>query len=360
MEKMKFNWIITILTIVSCGLLIYISIYIFNYYKFNDLILHYPPNQDNSKKNLNPNEIGDSIGGILNPIIAFTAAILTFLAFYIQYEANKDQRKIFYETLKREEDKREDDFKVNLRIFKNLLESMVEHFKSTGENLPGFFNSEREFPLHMNTLKFTTDNSYEIFKNLDFKEIYASVLYNFKNDSSEWEKDFTEVLRIIDFYDKLIFDIRNIFKNHIEKKHAKINEIGEILNLYMNDIFSDDVLKNLDGLADYMAIIYNKNPDGSCFIPEDEFGFPDINKLYAVFFPKFLQSLYVNFANSTNQKEKFKIQLDLFNHEFKKLGAEKAQAIYYSNDLENNYNDYFENEINFEKIISFINRINYG
>lgn len=32
--------------------------------------------------------IGDAVGGILNPIIAIGAALLTFLAFYIQYQAN--------------------------------------------------------------------------------------------------------------------------------------------------------------------------------------------------------------------------------------------------------------------------------
>jgi hypothetical protein len=36
--------------------------------------------------------IGDTFGGLLGPPIAFLAAILTFLAFWVQYEANKQQR----------------------------------------------------------------------------------------------------------------------------------------------------------------------------------------------------------------------------------------------------------------------------
>ncbi len=39
--------------------------------------------------------MGDAFGGTLSPIIAWIAAILTFLAFYIQYESNKKQRKQF-------------------------------------------------------------------------------------------------------------------------------------------------------------------------------------------------------------------------------------------------------------------------
>ena len=38
---------------------------------------------------------GDAFNGILGPVIAWIAAVLTFAAFYIQYEANKEQRKQF-------------------------------------------------------------------------------------------------------------------------------------------------------------------------------------------------------------------------------------------------------------------------
>lgn len=39
--------------------------------------------------------IGDTLGGTMNPFIAIAAAILTFLAFYIQYLANQDIRNQF-------------------------------------------------------------------------------------------------------------------------------------------------------------------------------------------------------------------------------------------------------------------------
>src|SRR5690606_15126962 len=39
--------------------------------------------------------IGDTINGIAGPFIALLAAILTFLAFYIQYKANSEQRRQF-------------------------------------------------------------------------------------------------------------------------------------------------------------------------------------------------------------------------------------------------------------------------
>lgn len=49
----------------------------------------------NSNKIDSIGTIGDAVGGILNPIIAIGAALLTFLAFYIQYQANEEVRKQF-------------------------------------------------------------------------------------------------------------------------------------------------------------------------------------------------------------------------------------------------------------------------
>ncbi|SDC42678.1 putative phage abortive infection protein [Niabella drilacis] len=40
-------------------------------------------------------QMGDTFGGTMGPVIAWIAAILTFAAFYIQYEANKEQRRQF-------------------------------------------------------------------------------------------------------------------------------------------------------------------------------------------------------------------------------------------------------------------------
>ncbi|MCR5862716.1 hypothetical protein LRS05_11435 [Flavobacterium sp. J372] len=48
-------------------------------------------------------QIGDTIGGLMNPFIALAGVIVTGLAFYMQYKANQLQRTFFYKQL--EEDK---------------------------------------------------------------------------------------------------------------------------------------------------------------------------------------------------------------------------------------------------------------
>jgi hypothetical protein len=62
--------------------------------------------------------IGDTIGGTLGPFIAIIAAILTFMAFYIQYQANQQQRVDL--TIERFENK----FFEMLRLHKENLNEM--------------------------------------------------------------------------------------------------------------------------------------------------------------------------------------------------------------------------------------------
>lgn len=63
--------------------------------------------------------IGDTFGGTLGPIIGLIAAILTFMAFYVQYEANQQQQKDL--KLERFENK----FFEMLRLHKENVNEMV-------------------------------------------------------------------------------------------------------------------------------------------------------------------------------------------------------------------------------------------
>ena len=56
-------------------------------------------------------QIGDTIGGLMNPFIALSGVIVTGLAFYIQYKANLLQRKLFQR--EQEENKRQLQEQIN-------------------------------------------------------------------------------------------------------------------------------------------------------------------------------------------------------------------------------------------------------
>lgn len=111
-------------------------------------------------------QIGDTLGGILDPFIAIAAAILTFLAFWVQFKANEQQ-------------------KTDLKIerFENKFYQLIQiHRNNVSEIIIGKSTIGRKaFVSMFNELKFTYlvilnyyDKSYP-FKN----EIYTQeILYN--------------------------------------------------------------------------------------------------------------------------------------------------------------------------------------
>ena len=69
----------------------------------------------------NTGEIGDTIGGIMNPFIAIIAAFLTFFAFWVQLEANKNQRNDI--SIERQEAK----FYKMLDIYSEMTKNLEVH-----------------------------------------------------------------------------------------------------------------------------------------------------------------------------------------------------------------------------------------
>ena len=68
-------------------------------------------------------QIGDTIGGIMNPFIAISGVLLTFLAFFIQFKANKLQQISFREELD------EQKFQFKKTQFENQFYEMIKLHK---------------------------------------------------------------------------------------------------------------------------------------------------------------------------------------------------------------------------------------
>lgn len=81
----------------------------------------------------NSGQIGDTIGGIMNPFIALAGVLLTFLAFYIQYKANKQQKELFRQEL--DSNKFESQFYEMLRLHKENVNEIS--IKLTSDSLNG-------------------------------------------------------------------------------------------------------------------------------------------------------------------------------------------------------------------------------
>lgn len=369
----KKDFLLLFIILLSVVLLIYSFYYIYQYYGMNNLITSVPKNRNNDGEILNPNEIGDSIGGTLNPIIAITASMLTFLAFYIQYKANKSQKEIFNLSLDNEVSKltREKEIKelevikyyqTNLKIFKTLIESMVVYFEENGRYAKTFIEEERSFLLGSNILKYSTDSSFKYFEKLEFREIYNSIVYYFNEryPSIDWEDDFIEVLNIIEFYNKFLSESRDAFKKHSTSKYKNLTEVGLRLDEKMGDVFSDENLNTHSSLLSYLKIIHNRDEKGNIIIPNEIFSQKgvDFQSLQIEFFNNFiphLKSIY-----DTYKTPHYKDLLESFSKMNKSIGTEIFQTNNYLHGLELNYEQYYNLENTdypLQKVKEFIAKI---
>ncbi|WP_308990807.1 putative phage abortive infection protein [Mariniflexile litorale] len=139
-KSKKNDYTLILLISISIILLGYSAIYLINYYSNNNILIYFPESVSSDGKKLNPNEIGDTIGGILNPIIGFTASILTFLAFYIQFKANKQQKELFRQEL--DSNKFESQFYEMLRLHKENVNEI---------NIKLTFDSKTRNEIHIQT-----------------------------------------------------------------------------------------------------------------------------------------------------------------------------------------------------------------
>jgi len=197
--------------------------------------------------------IGDTIGGLVNPFIALAAVIVTGLAFYMQYEANKQARQQFNDNLEFQKGqleneitfekikKGEDDFNRNLtrtqesferqffellRLHKeNVNELSIEIDKksaSSGKNIVGrrvfiLFKNELHltYGLFLKIYKYKYSNYKGKFNIRIFKLSYYVFFEGFnsfnKINSNILSQEFDLDKHFIDFLKKTLFHTRDLY-----------------------------------------------------------------------------------------------------------------------------------------------------
>lgn len=234
-KKNKIDFTLTLLILISSILLIFTFFYIFNYYSFNEILLYFPDNYDINNKKLSPNEIGDSIGGTLNPIIAFTASILTFLAFYIQYQANKQVQNQF------RIQQFESQFYEMLHLHReNLNEMTIEGYVFEYKDND---KSKKALP---NTKKNKSTSGKKIFVTMlkEFEAIYLICTKKFKHEynnlSPDKQREISNLLNqwILDHSYYVFFSGLKIYKKNINRYIE--NDGTSFLKLVLNK-FTDEL-----------------------------------------------------------------------------------------------------------------------
>lgn len=161
----------------------------------------------------NPNNIGDALGGITNPIIGIGGIILTFIAFYVQYQFNKEQSKVILEQ------KKENNFNFLLSEF-TRLEIKIDEASQLGDSFNDVIRDE--FGVHKNLLK-------QKLNKISYAIIYFNNLLKII-DIDRLVK--VNELSLIDDKDKIILTNLNsiysiIFKDSLDNVKSVINYIIE-------------------------------------------------------------------------------------------------------------------------------------
>lgn len=167
-------------------------------------------------------QIGDTIGGIMNPFIALGGVVMTFLAFYMQIRANKLQREQFFKSLKSRSIADKIDCYYKLQLVKNDLDKAIQDIDQRTNTLSTFKRAQNENPYGLNVLNRSLLKHYDRLLNIDRLSIFKGFKIFF-NSTDDWlnkfnnlynatdyiPEAFKEIYRIVDEHNKEIFDIKN-------------------------------------------------------------------------------------------------------------------------------------------------------
>nr|WP_199003170.1 hypothetical protein [Flavobacterium sp. ASV13] len=170
---------------------------------------------------------GDAMGGVLNPIIAIGASLLTFLAFYMQIVSNEELKNQFNKTQK---DQHKDFIFNNYRKRLNLFINEFNNFNISYHN--------NKMITNINELKDKNAKKYN-FIGLQAIQLF---LIEFFRDKKEKENQGTKSPRLQDSYlgiylslTNMIIDYHNIF--HSINNSDLIDEYEKDLNSLMTYIY---------------------------------------------------------------------------------------------------------------------------
>lgn len=252
-------------------------------------------------------QVGDAIGGLLNPFIGMSAIIVTGLAFYMQYQANDMVRKQFelqkfetqfYERLRlHKENVNEMEIEKKRCIFEKskiikgrtafykILEDLERRIKSNND-----INSREEFQKKIYSEFYKDYGGYisHYFRHLFHTVKFVIVSKKKKIINEEEKKEYLQILRAqmsndeqkLLFYNWLAPDYGGDWEylgedNNGEKKGKKNSFFTEhkmLHNLWYKELYGDGLVKpKLKELVEKYEKQYKKGKKDCLFEQEDEY-----------------------------------------------------------------------------------------
>lgn len=240
------SFLVIILILISLGLIV------FSFYAPSYLV---QPSTDTKYDFSQTGQIGDTIGGLMNPFIALAGVIVTFLAFYMQIEANRLQIEIFQEEL--EEEKRKEERKENVDSYNKLsllsidLESILGDLSLKSNWMKEYYEGVKNEPLKTHILYRNVSLNYERILEFDRLSLYkAFKLY--LQDKEDWLKLFNLTYNTFDYLPRSLKEIYEMFDKHSKDLFEKKMKVNSDINTAM-DLASKLISKYKNGSGqDYL------------------------------------------------------------------------------------------------------------
>lgn len=181
-------------------------------------------------------EIGDTIGGIMNPFVAIAGVIVTYLAFKMQFDANKRLKdEIAKQQLERQ-------FYEMLRLYKeNVNEVSINLYKKGDQKqnitVSGSFTSRINFEHELDE----TYKGRKVFSTYleEIKTVYYYILINYIGPEKQTFKNFKETLK--QSYQIFFNGLQNFTYSIDEAKNEKFQNILRINT-------DNEIVKRTNGL----------------------------------------------------------------------------------------------------------------
>lgn len=177
--------------------------------------------------------IGDTFG-IMNPFIGLIGVLLTFLAFYMQIEANKLQRDQF--NTSRDDDKKLLVQTQKIEAFDNLdllsvnLDSIIKDIKAKGERIQEYETALRNEPFKSHILKRTPSKDYLKILEINRGAIHRAYRFFSVSDNADYIRLYNTLDFLPEFFDDFYPRVTNFIKESFDTKMKLRNDIINFLN----------------------------------------------------------------------------------------------------------------------------------
>ena len=312
-------------------------------------------NQDDVRYDFNKTgDIGDTIGGLMNPFIALAGVFLTFMAFYMQIKANQIQLSQFKKGIQAEKEKDLRNEKLDcyhiLSLLKHDLESITKDISSKASRIKEFYEKERDDTFDTNMLLRTPSKEYTRILEIDRLSIYKG-FQHFLFQREDWVKIFSNLYNILDFLPEFFKNIYDIFERHSkdifnQKMEVRNNLIdfmnmnSQLINAYKAEKPDEDYLnfpanntcnQTILKYYDIIQESFDKNNN-----PNRETDFQKISDEVLGFF---IQSAISQRNNADNFDRRLEPLIEFASDIRRKIKLIKDRMIEVSNNIEKEYNN---------------------